>query len=185
MPTPRKPGAKRGRPPKPKAPPKKAGRKPVTINKDKDGHAVSLTDALLRNGDAASENAACLVAATLCIGIEIEAQHGKASNEGLVRTSWKKRSGRGVAATFKGYAATLRWKRKKYSDPTSMQWRQAMARAFEIARTSRGPDAKNAVRALASSVGERRYAERVLMKWMDARESESPNATVRWPELTG
>lgn len=179
-----KPGAKRGRPPKPKGPPKQRGRKAVAIHRDEDRRAVALTEALLMMGVASSENAACEAVAPLRIGIEVGAEHA-ITQDGLIRTSWAKRSGRGVAATFEGYAATLRGKRSKYSDPTSMQWLQPMARAFVVALTGRGANAKNAARALASSVGEREFAERVLFAMIDARESESVNATVRWPELTG
>jgi len=131
-------------------------------------------------GVASSELAACQAVATLRIGIEVGAEQAE-TRDGLIRTSWVKRSKRGVAATFEGYAATLRGKRKKYSDSDS----QAMARAFVIVRTGRGVDARLAARVLASSVGERQFAERVLMKMIDDSESESANATVRWPELTG
>ena len=67
--TKRIPGAKRGRPRKPKPPAKRSGRKPVAyIGDDRDRHAIALTDALLQLRIASSENAACKAAASLRIG---------------------------------------------------------------------------------------------------------------------
>lgn len=166
--TKRIPGARRGRPRKAK-PPKSsksrggARRKPLEhIGLDRDRHAVALADAMLGLGIAESENAACEAVAALRIGSEIEPV---ASGW----TSWQKRTEPGIAATFAGHATTLRNKRRKYADAVSMQWRQAMARACSLALTSAdAPNVKLAVRALASSVGEAAFAERVLFAMIDA-----------------
>jgi hypothetical protein len=160
------PHLKRGPKPKPKPPKppaKRSGRKPVSyIGGDRDRHAIALTDALLRLRVAPSENAACDAVAPLRIGVEVPTDHP----DGLTR--WRKRSEAGIAATFKGYAATLRMKRRKYCDARSMWWRRQMASAFVLALQGTADDKAHAL-ALASSVGEVAFAGSVLFAMIDAR----------------
>ena len=160
------------KPPKPPKPPARhQGRKPVAyIGDDSDRHAIALTDALLRLRVARSEHAACEAVAPLRIGVEVP------TNRPDGRTEWQKRDERGVAATFKGYATTLRMKRQKYRDPRSTMWRMKMMAALMVALRGTTAD-KYAVLALASSVGESAFAERVLFAMLDA--NNAPRSTRR------
>jgi hypothetical protein len=153
------------RPKPPKPPAKRSGRKPVSyIGDDRDRHAIALADTLLRLRVAPSENAACDAVAPLRIGVEVPINHP----DGL--TQWRKRFEAGIAATFKGYATTLRMKRRKYRDARSMAWRLNMTAAVTLALRGTSDDKPQAL-ALASSVGERAFAERVLFAMIDARAS--------------
>jgi hypothetical protein len=191
--TKRIPGAKRGRPPTPKPqkpPAKRSGRKPVAyIGDDNDKHTIALTDALLRLRRVNSENAACDAVAPLRIGDEITLGPNERTGAGGLMQGWQKRAGPGIAATFKGYATTLRGKRHKYRDARSIWWRRQMTLAVVLA-LSRGvlsatADDKAHALALASSVGEAAFAERELFAMIDARDNSPATATFNVPELTG
>jgi hypothetical protein len=162
-------GRPRGRPRKPRPPPpsreEKRWRK---FLQDPDRYAVALLDALLAL-EAGSERACAMAVVAMRIGVEGNPQHRAG---GSVVTNWECKPTRkgSRAGTLEGAAVTLRQKRAHCGSPLEATWRTAMASAFMVVIGARNPEAaRPVILQRAAAVGERRFAERVMLPMLVAK----------------
>jgi hypothetical protein len=118
--TPRKPGAKRGRP-------------SIAWTADPDRYAVALLDALLAF-EMASERQCALLAAAMMLGARAEISIDALRYQpGMIGEAYDKifESGQSTAS-FEGRAASLRQKYRTKLDPAAAKWRIGMAGIFML-----------------------------------------------------
>jgi hypothetical protein len=151
--TPRKPGARRGRP-------------PVAWTKDPHRYAVALLDALLAF-EMASERQCALLAAAIMLGERVEKISLDALNRhpGMIGEAYDKAFGSGEStATFEGRAATLRQKYRAKCNPATAQWRIAMAGIFMLVIGAKDREkVKREALARAAEIGEEVFVRDVLL----------------------
>jgi hypothetical protein len=164
-----------GRPRKARPPRRpKAGRPPQGFRHDPDRYAIGLLDAMLALGKGSRFDCARAVAVWL-VGLEADEQHVSAEHPGLMVTNWwadHTRPG-ATAATVKGKAHTLLKKQRRRSGPFERHWREMMAQAFDMVIRARDREAaaklKPIVFQMAAAVGEGEFADRVMLRMMDAK----------------
>jgi hypothetical protein len=163
-------GRPRGRPRKERPPRRpKAGRPPLRFRDDPDRYAVALLDALLAL-DMGSEYACSMGVAAWLVGLD--GDPARVRSDGLTSTNWWRRRTRGgvSAGTLQGKAATLKQKRRRCRSLGEAAWRRAMAACFMLTIGARNPEtAKPAILDRAASVGEREFAERVMLPMVAAK----------------
>src|SRR3954447_5871076 len=127
MVTPRKPGAKRGRPRKARAAPNPVGRPPNNLLADPDRYAIAFADVL--RSKVRSRRDCCLMAAAHFLGRETNAKPSL-RHPAKLRVSFEKNAAISQNISLAGYAETLRAKCTSYMDPICMIYRWHLAEAI-------------------------------------------------------
>jgi hypothetical protein len=168
--TKRIPGAKRGRPSKPKSPKvsRGKGRSPVPLHLHPRRHAIGAIDAFTMIFGSERKATQALSGAVIGEPIELDTNRPEMAQLSVPMSP----------QDFRKVTDRLRKQAQWYTSPADLLWRQAISQAIVFAITL-GPASEQAVFARAEAVDEVAWARRVLLPMMTRQASGERECLVR------